>query len=246
MYEGEALVYENDQVMPRAYTLPASCITTTNDLQSTLQEINPHHVIVLDTQDISNSHSLTAAATCQIKPAQITSSRLNEVQIEAQLYQPGYLVLTDSYSAGWQVFVQSEVNEVETRVELIRANGNFRALYLEQGKNYVRFNYSPLSFRLGGVISTISIATLLIFGTIWLWQVFYKDKKTSSEASTVAKNSLAPMGFNLLNRSIDFIFAMFYLRILGPGESGNYATAIVIIGWFEIWTNFGLNTWLTR
>ena len=246
VYEGEALVYENQQVMPRAYTLPASCITTTNDLQSTLQEITPHHVIVLDTQDISNSHSLTAAATCQIKPAQITSSRLNEVQIEAQLYQPGYLVLTDSYSAGWQVFVQSEVNEVETRVELIRANGNFRALYLEQGKNYVRFNYSPLSFRLGGVISTISIATLLIFGTIWLWQVFYKDKKTSSEASTVAKNSLAPMGFNLLNRSIDFIFAMFYLRILGPGESGNYATAIVIIGWFEIWTNFGLNTWLTR
>ena len=110
----------------------------------------------------------------------------------------------------------------------------------------MRFNYSPLSFRLGGVISTISIATLLIFGTIWLWQVFYKDKKTSSEASTVAKNSLAPMGFNLLNRSIDFIFAMFYLRILGPCESGNYATAIVIIGWFEIWTNFGLNTWLTR
>ncbi|MDP6584498.1 MAG: hypothetical protein QF535_07560, partial [Anaerolineales bacterium] len=124
VYEGESLVYQNKQVMPRAYTLPTSCITTTDDVQSALQENNPRHIIVLDIQDVSNSNSLTTAAACQIKPAQITSSRLNEVQIEAQLYQPGYLVLADSYSDGWQVFVRSDVNEVETRAELIRANGN--------------------------------------------------------------------------------------------------------------------------
>ena len=34
--------------------------------------------------------------------------------------------------------------------------------------------------------------------------------------------------------------------MLGPAEAGNYATAIVLVGWLEIWANFGLNTWLTR
>ena len=246
VYEGELLVYQNKQVLPRAYTLPTDCVTATNDVTSALQEYDPHHFIVLETQDfVNNSRPTNTETVCQVEPAQITSSLLNEVQIEAQLYQPGYLVLADSYSDGWKAFVHSDGNEVETRAEIIRANGNFRALYLDQGKHYVRFSYSPLSFRLGGVTSTISIATLLLFGIIWVWQVFYTEN-TSSEVRTVAKNSLAPMGFNLLNRSIDFIFAMFYLRMLGPSEAGNYATAIVIIGWFEIWTNFGLNTWLTR
>ena len=246
VYEGESLVYQNKMVMPRAYSLPASCVATTNDVSAALQEYNPHHFIVLEAHDFANNSSpKNTKEVCQLEPAQITSSLLNEVQIEAQLYQPGYLVLADSYSDGWQVFIRSDGNELETRTELIRANGNFRALYLDQGQHYVRFIYSPLSFRLGGVTSTVSIATLLLFAIIWLWQVFYTEN-TSSEVRTVAKNSLAPMGFNLLNRSIDFIFAMFYLRMLGPAQAGNYATAIVIVGWFEIWTNFGLNTWLTR
>src|SRR5574341_1379719 len=36
------------------------------------------------------------------------------------------------------------------------------------------------------------------------------------------------------------------LRLLGPGDAGKYYFAGVLIAWFEIWTNFGLNTYLTR
>ena len=36
------------------------------------------------------------------------------------------------------------------------------------------------------------------------------------------------------------------LRILQPENAGNYYFAVVIVGWFEILMNFGLNTLLTR
>jgi O-antigen/teichoic acid export membrane protein len=41
-------------------------------------------------------------------------------------------------------------------------------------------------------------------------------------------------------------FAMLMLRILGPVDAGQFALAIVVIGWFDILTNFGLNTLVTR
>jgi O-antigen/teichoic acid export membrane protein len=63
---------------------------------------------------------------------------------------------------------------------------------------------------------------------------------------SIAKNSIAPTVLNLFNRGIDFVFAAFYLRYLGPAEAGGYATAITIAGLFEIIANFGLNTFLIR
>jgi len=41
-------------------------------------------------------------------------------------------------------------------------------------------------------------------------------------------------------------FAMLLLRILGPVDSGQYTLAVVIISWFDILTNFGLNALVTR
>ena len=62
----------------------------------------------------------------------------------------------------------------------------------------------------------------------------------------VARNSVAPIILNLFNRGIDFMFAVVMLRILGPTDSGWYFYAGVIFVWFDIFTNFGLNLYLTR
>ncbi|MBL8145403.1 MAG: flippase, partial [Anaerolineae bacterium] len=62
----------------------------------------------------------------------------------------------------------------------------------------------------------------------------------------VARNSLAPIILNLFNRGIDFAFAFIMLRLLGPELAGAYFYAGVIFVWFDIFTNFGLNLFLTR
>ena len=245
VYQGELRVYRNEAVSPRAFTLPEGCAFTAAGFAATLRDYDPRRFIVLPPGASDRpSRPTEPERECRPEPAKITASSLNEVHIQADLRQPGYLLLADSYAPGWQAFVRTEAVP-EEREPMLRANGNFRAVRLNAGRQQVRFKYSPTSFRLGGMASALSVLTLLLLITVWAWRAFYREQ-SASPVSRVAKNSLAPMGFNLLNRAIDFIFAMFYLRVLGPAEAGNYATAIVIIGWFEIWTNFGLNTWLSR
>ncbi len=125
-------------------------------------------------------------------------------------------------------------------------DGNFRGVQLPPGAWTVRFKYSPDSIKLGGIISFVAAITILFGLGVWTWRYFYRESAVDSTARRVAKNSIAPMALNLINRGIDLIFAAFYLRVLGPADVGKYAFAIVIFGWFEIITNYGLNTLLTR
>jgi O-antigen/teichoic acid export membrane protein len=62
----------------------------------------------------------------------------------------------------------------------------------------------------------------------------------------VAKNTGVQMILSLLNRGIDFAFAMLRLRILAPVGEGSYAFVIAIYGFFEVVVRFGLGTLLTR
>ena len=75
---------------------------------------------------------------------------------------------------------------------------------------------------------------------------YREEEHAGTTVRRVAKNSIAPMLLNLFNRLIDFAFAALMLRILQPENAGNYYFAVVIVGWFEILMNFGLNTLLTR
>ncbi len=110
----------------------------------------------------------------------------------------------------------------------------------------VRFKYFPDSFRLGIFASFISLVALLLIIGIYLWRSLYHEGLATSPVRRVAKNSLVLTSFNLAGRLIDFAFAILMLRVLGPNGAGNYAFAIVVIGWFDILMNFGLNTFLTR
>ena len=115
------------------------------------------------------------------------------------------------------------------------------------GEHTIHFKYSPMSFKLGLFISFMAWMIVVFLLAIWLWRLAYREEKhAATTTQRVAKNSLAPMALNLFNRVIDFAFAALMLRILQPENAGNYYFAVVIVGWLEIFTNFGLNTFLTR
>ncbi len=103
-----------------------------------------------------------------------------------------------------------------------------------------------MSFKLGLYTSFLAAMTLLLLGLYWLWGRYYRPESTESEARTVAKNSLVPMGLSLTNKAIDFAFAMLYVRLLGPAGTGQYAFVVAIYGVFEIISRYGLGTLLTR
>ena len=163
----------------------------------------------------------------------------------------GKVVLHDSYFPGWRAYIRpqgtGEDAEHEVAVELY--DGNFRAVQLPStaGDYTIRMRYAPPSFQIGAFTSFIAGVVLLFAVMVWIWQSLYTESADASgNVRRFAKNSLAPIVLNLFNRGIDFAFAAIMLRILGPANAGTYYYAVVIFGWFDTLTNFGLNLLLTR
>jgi len=248
VYNNEVRVYENLGVTPRAFTLPIGCGMSRSDLADALRNYDPRHHAVFDS-GMPPTPALTSSQ-CNPIPADISDYRSTEVSVSAAPPEPSFLILADSYSKDWRAFVRAYGDDPknEKEISLMRVDGNFRAVKLDASERgwTVRFKYSPNSVKFGGFISVIAALTMALAIGMWLWRYFYRESAEDSTARRVAKNSIAPMALNLMNRSIDLIFAAFMLRLLGPADAGKYYFAGVVITWFEIWMNFGLNTYLTR
>ena len=259
VYDRDLKVYRNLEFLPRAFVVrEARVYPDRQERERELRRINPRAYVILEEKPKLELPMKAHAGECR---ATVLSYGPNEVLIEAHMPDPGFLVLLDSYFPGWKAYIspksevrspqsrtgpQTEDRRPETEVSIYRANGNFRAVQLPQGDWLVRFKYTPLSLKVGLYISFIAGVICLLLVAIALWQRFYREELGRSAVRRLAKNSLAPMFLSLLNKGIDTVFAMLMLRVLGPEGAGKYAFAIVVIGYFEILTNFGLNTLLTR
>jgi O-antigen/teichoic acid export membrane protein len=120
-----------------------------------------------------------------------------------------------------------------------------KLLELKQANWTVRLVYGPASFQIGAFVSFLGVVLVVFMPGVWLWRL-YVGGEQGSTIGRVVRNSLAPIILNLFNRGIDFAFALVMLRILGPEDAGIYFYAGFVFVWFDIFTNFGLDLYLTR
>ncbi|MFN8447151.1 MAG: flippase [Anaerolineae bacterium] len=186
-----------------------------------------------------------------IIPAAITSDSGREKFIDITIPDDSYrsLVVSESYAPGWRAYArpQGADEDQEQQVDVALHAGNLQLVTLPGAGDWtVRVVYSPASFQIGLFASFISAVLVLLAVGIWLWRLFVGAAHETNQTMRVARNSIAPILLNLFNRGIDMAFALVMLRILGPTDSGWYFYAGIIFVWFDIFTNFGLNLYLTR
>ncbi len=220
-YEDEAVrIWENTDALPRAYTVASA-------------GFDPEAL----------------AIPADYSPVTITGDTGRELTFDVQIDQPGLLVVSQSYADGWRAYTRAPGagEDAETQAEVIPVQGDLQGVILPAAGAYtVRLVYSPQSFQVGMFASVISGALIVLMLGIWLWRMLVGAAENASTTMRVARNSLAPIILNLFNRGIDFAFALVMLRVLGPTDSGWYFYAGIIFVWFDIFTNFGLNLYLTR
>ena len=252
VYQDDAVrVYENLGVTPRAFTLPTTATLVVADVEavgSAIQHSDPRFYAIVEedfTSHVPAPLTEPLPATPQAQP--ITSYGPNEVIIDTTIDAPSWLVLTDSYFPGWKAFVRppDTQEDQEHEVPIVRVAGNFRGVWLDESAT-VRFKYSPNSVKYGAFVSFIAGMSLVFLAIVWMWRLIYRDKDDRSTVQRLAKNSVAPILLTLFNRVVEFAFAALMLRILGPGNSGDYYYVVNTFLWFEIITNFGLDAYLTR
>lgn len=96
--------------------------------------------------------------------AVITSYSLNEMRLEVEAANEGYLVLSEVYYPGWRAYVDG------AEEPLLRANYAFRAVYLEPGLHQVRLVFAPTSWKVGLLIGAGTWLAVLFWGAGQIWR----------------------------------------------------------------------------
>jgi len=241
VYDGEIKIYQNPNVMPRAFVVDhARVIPNRAQLLEALDDIDLKSFVVLEERPpLEETDVLRMGSARGVPIEKYTGS---EVILKTNLTQRGYLVLTDTFFPGWIAQIDGQDTPI------YRANGNFRAVVVPRGEHTVRFKYSPISFRVGSVLSLLAVIAVMLALVALVWQKFVlgTSSGTESQVRTVAKNSLVPMGASLLIQVINFALALVVLRVLGPENNGRYAFAVTVWFFLSAITEFGLGILVTR
>jgi O-antigen/teichoic acid export membrane protein len=259
VYDGEVRIYENLDVLPRAFALTTADPVDPGELGARLGSLDPRQLVLLDADQVEaegiDERWLLQPSNAPLTPAAVTWYTPNEVFVDVVMPEAGWLVLADSYFPGWKAFDRAcppdaggcnSADQPEIEVPLIQADGTFRAVPLAPGAHTVRFKYTPLSFKLGLFGSFMAGIVIVLLALVWLWGRFYRESSTDVQVRRVAVNSSVLVAMQLFNKLIDMAFTMLMLRILTPEQAGRYWFAVAFVVYFEIITRFGLGILMTR
>ena len=90
--------------------------------------------------------------------AEFISESNNRLSLQAEVREKSILVLSDTYYPGWRVYIDGR----EERI--YRANYNFRAVPLYEGRHRVDFIYDPFSVKLGAGLTLTGIFGCIVIG----------------------------------------------------------------------------------
>ena len=148
-------VYENRDAFPRAFVVPrAEPLPERSRVLSALKHSDLRQVVFLEDFESRGLADSSGRSRC----ATISTYEPNHVVVEVDCDSPGYLVLSDLWYPGWCC----ALDEYPTR--LYRADYTFRAAAVPAGKHTVRFDFDPISYRSGRVISGTSLAAVAVLG----------------------------------------------------------------------------------
>ena len=168
---GEARVYENLHVMPRAW-LATEVVSITPD-----QALNAIKTGTLpDGRSFDPNRSALVEAPLTLTPRNVSSGGTASVvassddwmEVRTSSTAPTFLVTSDAYYPGWR----AKIDGLETG--LYRADYAIRGVMLPPGEHIVRFDYRPRSFYFG---AGVSILSLLVLGAIASAGFFYRKSK---------------------------------------------------------------------
>jgi len=170
-----------DRTLPRAWIVKADHVNTLPPLKwpRRSQQIHERTEAVLfpngkprdflrsavvETDRVSFGSAGLRELNSDTDTCEITHYDPQYVVVEANLTQPGLLVLSDAWYPGWKAMIKTGRQSHEAPIE--RTNRVFRGVWLSAGQQTVEFRYQPRSFYLGagiGGLSWLLLASLTLF-----------------------------------------------------------------------------------
>ncbi len=152
-------IYLNRSALPRPVFVSQAIVVNSHQAaweQLKSPNFDPLRSVILENAENEAQESLLRETPPPDYDLAILRYDLHTVEIGLQTNAPGYLFLSDAYYPGWQAQVDGKP------APLYRANYAFRAVPVLAGQHTVRFEFKPLSWRIGLAISGITLLALFV------------------------------------------------------------------------------------
>lgn len=173
-WDAQLAVFENTQVMPRAFVAYQAKLAKTQADEASLvarPDFDPHREIILGQP--SKSSASTQAPTVENQgrahsAAQIVEYQRHHIELSAEALAPGVLVLADAYHPDWIVRVDGQEQP------LYPVNLALRGVALSPGSHRIELHYRDRGLRVGALLSLLGLLG-------WLGLLYFgvrKDRET--------------------------------------------------------------------
>ena len=162
-HQNDVYIYENEEVLPKAFVLHNVKILPRDEIIRELkdEDFNPLDAVLLEQEQVLVDNHLAWNFSNKIRKSSLSLVEVEhysptEIILKTNLTSPGFLVLSEIYYPGWEVYVDGE------RQTILRAYYVFRAVYLSKGQHVIKFVYNPASLRTGLYITFFALFLLTI------------------------------------------------------------------------------------
>jgi len=153
-------IYENANVLPRAFLVHHVTVTGKDELLDTLHDgsFNWYHSAVLtEALPAQQQAQLATAPRRSNSQVMVVDYQLHEVTVRVETDAAGLLVLSDAYYPGWQATVDGEPATIH------QTNAALRGVFIPKGTHQVQFQFRPAILRTGLILAGASVLAALLF-----------------------------------------------------------------------------------
>jgi hypothetical protein len=163
---GAAVVFENLRARPRVWLTP-EVVTVSEEQALTAvrssrlpdgRQFDPARVALVEEPLSFKSGEVDQTAT-----AQVTRLSEREMEVRVTTQAPAFLVTSDVYYPGWRVSIDG------APAHLYQTDYALRGVGVPTGTHLVRFEFRPVSFYRGAVVTALSL--VLLAGCAWRFRI---------------------------------------------------------------------------
>ena len=161
------VILQNTSYLPRAYPVHQVIVEKNKYLAlNTLDhpQFRAREMIVLEEEPSQTFPSSFLPSSAS--KVNISGYYNDEITIQAEMAQDGFLVLSEKYYPGWKAYVDGKSEKI------YKANYIMRAVYLPKGNHTVKFVFDPWPYKVGLWVSSATF--LFLIGTV-VWRIRRKS-----------------------------------------------------------------------
>ncbi|MBI2472842.1 MAG: YfhO family protein [Planctomycetes bacterium] len=158
----KAIILKYDKHFLRIFVVGKATVLNNKDEifgKLSSEGFDPFSEIIVESRNVDVKDLSSAGKEIKYEIKKIDYSP-NKINIDIELDNNGFLVLSDTYYPGWK----AHIDDKETVI--YKTDYILRSIFLEKGTHNVEFVYDPVSFKIGYITTLSTLFILFVFGIL--------------------------------------------------------------------------------